>query len=131
MQQSWKHFYPVLLMFIALTAFFLAGGTLLSNWNMDPSVLLWGNAILFAATALSALVSLKGLRAKTGHAAVRSVYGSFMIKFFICVIAAFAYIMTAKKAVNKPALFTCMGLYVVYTVLEVSILTKLSRQRNG
>ena len=53
-----------------------------------------------------------------------------MIKFFVCLIAAFIYFMLAKKNVNKPALIICMGLYIVYTVLEVAALQKLLKQKN-
>jgi len=87
--------------------------------------------ILFLVTMSSYFLSLRGLRSTNPNAVVRSVYGSFMIKFFACAIAAFIYIMTAKKNVNKPALFICMGLYIVYSFIEVSILTKLSKQKKN
>ena len=54
-----------------------------------------------------------------------------MIKFFICAIAAFVYIMAAKKNVNKPGLFICMGLYIVYTSLEISSVMKLLKQKKN
>jgi Ca2+/Na+ antiporter len=126
-----KPFYPIMILFIALTTLFIAGRSLLESWKIDQQVLLAGNLVLFIATLLSCLVSQKGINAKTGQGAVRGVYGSFMIKFFLCLGAAFIYIMMAKKEVNKPALFICMGLYIVYTILEVSILTKLSSQKKN
>jgi hypothetical protein len=124
-------FFPIIILFIILTAIFISGRSLLTKWKMDQEVLIVGNLVLFTATLLSAWVSLKGINARTGRGAVRGVYGSFMIKFFICLAAAFIYIMIAKKNVNKPALFVCMGLYIVYTFLEVSILTKLSNQKKN
>jgi hypothetical protein len=54
-----------------------------------------------------------------------------MVKLFACIIAAFIYIATAKDGVNKAALFTLMGLYLVYTFIEVGILTKLLRQKSN
>jgi hypothetical protein len=54
-----------------------------------------------------------------------------MIKFFLIAIAAFVYIMVAKKNLNKPALITCMGLYLVYTFVEVSSLQKLLKQKKN
>jgi hypothetical protein len=48
------------------------------------------------------------------------------------IIAAFIYIMLAKKNVNKPALGVCAGLYIIYTVLETTRLTRLLRtKKNG
>jgi Ca2+/Na+ antiporter len=124
-------FLPVIILFIVFNGIFVSGKNILAKLDTDQSVLIIGNLILFVATFLSYLLSLRGFKSDNPHASVRSVYGSFMIKFFICIIAAFAYIMSAKKNVNKPALFTCMGLYIIYTFVEVSILTKLSKQKKN
>jgi len=122
---------PAIILFIILNGFFVAGRSLLEKWNADQSVLIIGNLILFLVTVSSYFLSLRGLRSANANAVVRSVYSSFMIKFFTCAIAAFVYIMMAKKNVNKPALFICMGLYVVYSFIEVSVLTKLSKQKKN
>jgi hypothetical protein len=39
--------------------------------------------------------------------------------------------MQAKKEVNKASLFFCMGLYIVYTVIEVSALVKMAKQKKN
>jgi len=126
-----KPLLPAILLFIILNGFFLAGRNLLQKWGADQEVLIIGNLILFVVTMISYLLSIRGLQSANPHAVVRSVYGSFMIKFFVCIIAAFAYIMSVKKNVNKPALFACMGLYLVYSFIEVSVLTKLSKQKKN
>ena len=126
-----RPFLPVIILFVVLNGFFVAGKNMLGKWGADQSVLIIGNLILFVATLLSYQLSLRGFRSDNPHVSVRSVYGSFMVKFFTCIIAAFVYIMSAKKNVNKPALFTCMGLYLVYTFVEVSVLTKLSKQKKN
>jgi hypothetical protein len=126
-----KIFLPLSLLFILLNGFFLAGKSLLDKYGIDQNVLIGGNLILFAATALSFYVSQRSLSSKNPNASVRSLYGSFMIKFFVIAIAAFAYIMAVKKNVNKPALLICMGLYIVYTFVEVSSLQKLLKQKKN
>jgi hypothetical protein len=126
-----RPFLPVIILFVVLNGFFIAGKNMLAKWGADQSVLIIGNLILFVATLLSYQLSLRGFRSDNPRVSVRSVYGSFMVKFFTCIIAAFVYIMSAKKNVNKPALFTCMGLYLVYTFAEVSVLTKLSKQKKN
>jgi len=126
-----KIFLPLLLLFIILNGFFLAGKSLLDKYGIDQNVLIGGNLILFAATALSFYVSQHSLSSKNPNASVRSLYGSFMIKFFVIAIAAFAYIMAVKKNVNKPALLICMALYIVYTFVEVSSLQKLLKQKKN
>src|SRR5689334_6152762 len=98
---------------------------------MDQTVLIIGNLILFAATSLSFWLGSRGLKTNNPQAVVRAVYGSFIVKFFMIAIAAFIYIIMAKKNVNKPALIVCMCLYIVYTFLEVNILLKLQRQKKN
>jgi len=126
-----KPILPIIILFVVLNGFFVVGKNTLTKWGVDQSVLILGNVVLFLATLLSCWFSVRGFKSQNPHAVVRSVYGSFMVKFFICIIAAFAYIMYAKKNLNKPALFTCMGLYLVYTFIEVSVLTKLSKQKKN
>jgi hypothetical protein len=126
-----KIFLPLLLLFILLNGFFLAGKSILDKYGIDQAVLIGGNLILFAATALSFFVSQRSLSAKNPNASVRSLYGSFMIKFFLIAIAAFIYIMSVKKNINKPALMICMGLYIVYTFIEVTSLQKMMKQKKN
>jgi FtsH-binding integral membrane protein len=81
---------------------------------------------------LSFWLAQKGLGNANPHAFVRSVYTSMMLKLFACIIAAFVYIAMNRDNLNKPALFTCMALYLVYTFMEVSILMKqLKGRANG
>ena len=72
-----------------------------------------------------------GLQSKNNHAFFQWVYGSFIVKLFLLAGAAFIYIMTMKKDVNKPALFLCMGLYLIYTLIEVSGLMKMAKQKTN
>lgn len=129
MQKTRRPFLTIVILFIALNAFFVTGKGILEKWSVDQAVLIAGNLLLFVVTAISFFISVRGLKNPNPHAFVRSVYGSVMIKFFVFAIAAFIYIQTAKAAVNKPALFICMGLYLVYTFLEVAVLTKLLRKK--
>jgi hypothetical protein len=124
-----KGFLPILLIFVLLNAFFIVGRNMLQRWNADQDVLIIGNALLFVITFISFLLAIRGLKNPNPHAFVRSVYGSIILKLFVCMIAALVYIAIYQKDLNKIALFGCMGLYLVYTFLEVSILTKLLKQK--
>lgn len=97
--------------------------------GIDPDVIIAGNVLLFGVSLASFILTQRSLKSSNPNAFVRAMYGSFMIKFFVCAIAAFVYIMAVKKNVNKPALFICMGLYVVYTVFEVAALTKILKRK--
>ena len=126
-----KPFLPVVLLFVILNAFFLTGKNMLQRWNVDHEVLIVGNALLFGITLISFLLAQKGLRNTNTHAFIRSIIGGIMIKLFVSVIAAFIYISIFKKNINKPGLFTCMALYLVYTFFEVSVLTKQLKQKTN
>ena len=132
MSKSRRAFIPIVVLFIILNGLFIAGKGMLDRWGADQDVLIWGNLLLFVITLVSFLVAQKGLKSTNPHAFVRSVYGSIMLKLFVCLIAAFIYIFLNRQNLNKPAFFTLMGLYLVYTFLEVSTLTKMLKQRaNG
>ncbi|MEO6070697.1 MAG: hypothetical protein ABIP31_09160 [Chitinophagaceae bacterium] len=110
---------------MALNVFFILGSKLLAKWNADQNVLIFGNLLLFAVTIFSLFIARKGLSSTNPHAFVRAVYSSILLKLFACMIAALIYIAIYKKGLNKPAFFTCMGLYLVYTFMEVAALTKM------
>lgn len=125
-------FKPIVLIFIILNGVFVAGSAMLQRWGADQSVLIIGNLFLFGITLVSYLLAKRGLTNPNPHAFVRSVYSSILLKLFVCLIAAAIYISIYKTALNKPAFFTLMGLYLVYTFLEVSVLTKaLKQQKNA
>jgi hypothetical protein len=126
-----KGFMPVILLMILLNGFFSIGNNWLQQWNIDGDVVIIGNSLLFVITLLSFLLAQRGLNNTNPHAFIRSVYMSVMLKLFACIIAAFVYIAIYKSGVNKPALFICMGLYLVYTSFEVAILMKLLKQRKN
>lgn len=121
----------IVLVFVILNAMFVLGSKRLEQWNADQSVLILGNLILFAVSIASFWLTRRSFANPNPNAFVRAIYGSFMIKFFICAGVAFGYIMATGKDVNKPALFICMGLYVIYTILEVAALTKMLRTKKN
>jgi hypothetical protein len=126
-----KGFMPVVLVMILLNGFFSIGKSRLQQNNIDADVLIIGNTLLFVITLISFLLAQKGLSNSNPHAFVRSVYMSVMLKLFVCIIAAFIYISIYKSNLNKPALFSCMGLYLVYTFLEVATLMKMLKQKKN
>ena len=130
-QNSLKHLLPMILFFIFLNAFFIIGKDWLLKKNVDQDVLLIGNLLLFLVSLITFLLTYRSLKSPNPNSFVRAMYGGFMIKFFVVAIAAFVYIITAKKNVNKPALLFCMGLYIVYTFFEVNSLLRILKQKKN
>lgn len=128
---SSRYLAPLIIFFVASSGFFVAGKQFLAKKNIDQEVAIVGNLILFIITLTATFISIKGATAVKPQAAVRSMYGSFMIKFFLIAIAAFVYILIAKKNVNKPALILCAGLYIVYTFIEVRVLMRMLKEQKN
>ena len=124
-----KSFAPILLIFILLNVVLIVFRARFEEWGVDANVLLIANLLLFIITFISFALALKGLKNPNPNAFVRSVYGSMIIKLFAGMIAATIYISIYQKDLNKPALFGSMGLYLLYTFAEVTVLTKLLRQK--
>lgn len=122
---------PVVLLFVIVNSLPLLLRRLWPSLALDGDVLIIGNLFLFLLTLASFFIAKRGLYNPNQHAFNRAVMTGIMVKMFLTIIAAFAYIATYKKALNKPALFICMGLYLLYTFLEVAALTRSLRTKTN
>ncbi len=120
---------PLVLLFALITALAIPGKSWLLKNSIEPAVVIIGNLVLFFVSLSAFLLTARSFRSSNPQAFVRAMYGSFMIKFFVVLIVAFAYIMVAKKDVSKPALGICAILYIIYTILETRALTLLLKKK--
>ena len=123
--------FPIIIFFLVTNVFFLTGKSFIERKGFDQSVLIIGNLILFVVTLLSFLLNKKNISAQNPNVFVRGVTLGTMLKLFVFAIAAFIYIYLFRSQLNKPALLTCMALYFIYTLMEVSILTKLLKEKKN
>lgn len=130
-KQSFRNFFPAIMIFLVFNSGLLIMMNRLEEWGFDYTVLVFGNLLIFGISFLSYWMAVKGLTTKNTHAFFRWVYGSIMIKLFLLAGVAFIYIVMNKKEVNKPSLFFCMGLYIIYTFIEVSALMKVNKQKTN
>jgi len=134
---SQQNIIPVRSFLPAVIVFLLAGILTFSlqeqwqRWQVDASLLLYGNLLLFAVTFCSWVFHRKALQAGNTQAFLRNVYSAMLLKLFICIIAFFLYASLIKEEVNKPALFGVMFLYLVYTFVELSVLLKYAKRNNN
>ncbi len=124
--------------FLSLVYFFLLVSILIIALQyfspeaaVNYRVLHIANLLLFLVGSISVRMTLRALTDKNTQVFLRMIYGSFLLKFFVFAIAAFIYISMFKKDVNKPALFGSLGLYVLYTVIEVRSALKQSKKKNA
>ena len=126
-----KHIRPMALVFVFLSAFLILGKSWLEKKGVDRDVVIIGNLVLFIVSVVSFTITFRSLKVENTHAFIRAIYTGFIAKFFLLLIAAFVY-AKVTKSINKPALFACMGLYIVYAFLEVkTLLGILKRKKNA
>src|SRR5690606_11286144 len=129
-QNKFRPFLPIVILFIIINAFLIAARSSLESRGFDQAMLIYANILLLAATFFSYLIARKGLLDPNPNAFVRSVTASMITKMILVVAAILIYIFSIDGEINKPSLFTAMLLYLVYTFIEVSILTKQARRKD-
>lgn len=115
---------PLFIVFLLINALALTSKSLLDKYHVSKDLLILGNLLLFVVILISYIITYRSLHSSNAQAFLRAMYGSFLIKFFFLAIAAFVYIMMAKKNVNKPGLGVCAVLYILYTAIEIRALLK-------
>lgn len=123
-----RNYLPVTGLFIFINAMVFIFKSLLQSYGFDIGLLLIANAILFFISLSAFFIQTKGLKSTNTNAFIRSVYASFLLKLFIIMIVVLAYVFLKEGKINKPSLFTSMGLYILYTSIEVIQLMKIARR---
>ncbi len=126
-----KAFRPLLIVFLLLNAGIFGSRSLLAKWNISADVLLIGHLILFTATAVSFYFYYKSFQDSRPQTFVRFIYAGMFIKMALCLFSSFLYIVISGKDVNKGGIIGCMVLYMLYTILEVVILMKVSKLKKN
>ncbi|MFN5641345.1 MAG: hypothetical protein ACK4V4_11080 [Sphingobacteriales bacterium] len=119
---------PILLLFLLIIAVFIIFKPWLHSIGFDVHMLTIGNGIIFLMTFLSSKLLLGSMKAANSASFLRGVYGSFLIKFLIVAIAVLVYAFIKRSNVNKIGIFTLMGIYLVYTYIEISSLLKQTKK---
>jgi hypothetical protein len=131
-KENRKAFLPIVVLFFILSLAIQVFKTFLDGHGLDREFLKWANLFLFFISIGGFLLQRKGLESPNPQAFVRGMYASMMFKMFICIIVVLIYVFLFRSKINKPGIFTAMGMYVVYAVVEVTALMKLARtKRNG
>lgn len=122
-----KSLLPLFFLFVIINSLAIVFRSRLTSMGFDIDVLLIGNLFLCCLTFFSFYMLYKGMKAATTAGFLRSVYGSFIIKLLLVAFIVFAYAFLFKEKINKPSLFSCMFLYLVYTFIETRGLLRLSK----
>ena len=131
MKEIYNKSVPLIVLFILINALAFIFKTFLHNQGFGIKFLLTANLLLFCMSVFAFFIQMSGLKSTNINAFIRGVYGSLLVKVFIVIIALGIYLFITKGKVNKPSLFTSMGLYILYTVIEVRQLMKISRRKTN
>jgi hypothetical protein len=122
---------PLVIVFLIFGAAILIFRNTLQQKGIDWQVLAGGNLFIYLVTIVSVHLLSSGLHASNTHAFLRNAYSGILVKLLACAAAAFVYILASGKNLNKPALFICMGLYLVYSFAEMTMIMKQSKQNKN
>lgn len=126
-----KAYLPIVLLFIIVSVLIFSGKTILQNNGVGWMFLISANFFLFILSIGGFLLQHKALESPKPQAFVGGVYASMIFKMFITMAVVLVYVFLYRSRVNKPGLFTAMGLYIVYTIVEVSALMKVARKKKN
>lgn len=126
-----KSILPLVVIFLIAGGLILVFRNLLQRYGCDWQVLSGGNLFIYLVTVVSMHLLTRGLNAEKTQVFLRNAYSGIMVKLFACAAAAFVYILASGKNLNKPALFASMGLYLVYTFVELSVIVKKSNAKKN
>lgn len=122
---------PLVAVFVLVNAACLGFNNTLRQHHIDPSVVQFANGILFVLAVVSALMHYRAVKNTNPHAFVRSIMGATVMKLFVIAGAVFIYVYMAGANRNVGAIFIGMGLYVLYTIFEVSGAFRLNKEKDG
>jgi hypothetical protein len=127
-----KALLPIIILFSAVSLSSVALVGPLESAGFEPRTLLLGNIFLFLLSTASIRLLANAMRASTTAGFLRFFYGSFMLKFLLVAAAAFAYIAKYRENINKPSLFSCMFLFLLYLALETrAVLSSAKKKEDG
>lgn len=124
MLEKRKIFLPLVIVFVVVNLIAILLGSVFKKWDVDPLVVTGANCLLFMISIYNAIQHIKLLTQSNPHAMVRGVMGSTVLKLFVLGTAAFIYLYNAGENKNVKGLFFSMGLYILYTWLDVRIALK-------
>ena len=122
---------PLFLVFTLTILVLYAIRGILAQWGIDSAILNIANCIFFLLSVLTFIMQRKALENSNPNVFVRSVMGGMLIKMFVTISVVIVYRLIAGNSVSKVSVFSAMFIYLLYLGVEVAVITKVNRQKNG
>lgn len=120
--------YPFTIAFLLIA---IGSTSLPATLKIDFQVFRWVNLTVFLATIFSYFFYRKAVGNKNPHSFITMVYLGMLVKMLLLLFAAFIYIYTAGKNVNKPAILAGMAAYLIYTSIEMYLILRLNKPKGN
>lgn len=122
MKSKFQQFYiPLIVLFGVVNSICFLFNDALKLKQIDPIMVAGANTLLFVICTIGIRSQIRSVNNTNPHAMVRSVMGSVVLKLFVLGSAAFIYLYNMGEAQSVNGIFVSMGLYILYTWLEVKI----------
>ena len=130
MNKSITLFIPhLILAIIVLATTYICRDWLISK-DVNTNFILGANLALLLLSLAGLFVQSRGASSTNLNAFLRGIYTSLLMKMFLIVGAILVYVVVMGGEINKAAILISMGLYLVYTGIEVKQLLKLVRKKS-
>lgn len=123
-----KAIVPMFIFFITVNSFCLLFKDWLTAKGTDPVVLGIGNCILFILSVIIFFMQKKSLQNTNPNVFVRAIMGGTLLKLIVIAGTVVIYLISAGEKKSIYAVIACMGLYFVYTFIEVKTVSRINKE---
>ena len=128
-KKYWLLVLPLMIAFVIITVFSLGFRVALETGKVNVNVVLGANLILFLFSMFNIYFQSKNIHNPNPNAVIRGVMAGMFLKLFGLAAAAVIYLFAAGSNRSVYAVFAGMGLYIIYTWLEVRISLQLKPKK--
>ncbi len=130
MQRTTKLIYPILSLFIIISAIIIVLKTKLLAWGFDPALLLIANVGLLLLTLLVFFMQIKSIKSGNPNRFVQAVMAGTLIKMMLFAISVLVYVRSTQQ-VNRKSVIACLVFYMLYLIVEVMIVNRLNKKKDA
>ena len=120
---------PLYGLFIAVTCIILPFEEKLTVYHISTKIVLSANIFLCVISMLNIYFQQKNIHNPNPNAIIRGVMAGTFLKLFVLAGATLFYLFTAGENRSVNAVFVGMGLYILYTWLEVRISLRMNPKK--
>lgn len=126
-----KKIRPLVLFFLIVNALTVVGDKQITAWGMKQDVLIVANILLFLFSLIGLLLQLNASKNPNPNAIVRAVMAGMGLKLIGFATALLIYLSIVGKDKSVYSIYAALGLYVVYTWMEVRLFLRQNPKKNA